>query len=82
MCVACDVFDGGCPHVDWVAQLYGNYDRNNEWQDGVLSSIMRKFAASNSPTAKWLMLDGPVDTLWIESMNTVLDDNKVRPISV
>ncbi|VDP42904.1 unnamed protein product [Schistosoma mattheei] len=61
-----------------LGELYGEFNLStNEWTDGVLSSIMRQTCSDGSPTLKWIIFDGPVDTLWIESMNSVMDDNKI-----
>ena len=51
--------------------------RNHPNLAGVLAKVMREVCGDESLTEKWLLLDGPVDTLWIESMNKVLDDNKL-----
>ena len=59
-------------------ELYGSFDpATHEWSDGILAKIMRTVCKDESSAQKWILMDGPVDTLWIESMNTLLDDNKL-----
>ena len=63
-------------------ELYGYMTLAKDWKDGVLSIIMRNMSKNWAPYNakqhdKWVVLDGDIDAEWIESMNTVMDDNKV-----
>lgn len=59
-----------------MGELYGEFNElTAEWTDGLASTIMRAQARDETEERQWVTFDGPVDTLWIESLNTVLDDN-------
>ena len=48
---------------------------------GLFSFIMRELANSTHEGPKWIVLDGDIDPMWIESLNTVMDDNKILTLA-
>jgi dynein heavy chain len=59
-----------------MGELYGEVNQaTQEWFDGLASMTMRTAAQETGDEKTWVVFDGPVDALWIENMNTVLDDN-------
>ncbi|MHA2024048.1 MAG: AAA family ATPase [Candidatus Thorarchaeota archaeon] len=63
-------------------ELFGYVNvMTNEWADGIVANIVRKAVQDTTDNKKWIIFDGPVDALWIENLNTVLDDNKMLCLS-
>lgn len=52
-----------------------------EWKDGLLSKTMRTLSQMQDTNPKWIVLDGDLDANWIESMNSVMDDNKILTLA-
>ncbi|XP_051263753.1 dynein axonemal heavy chain 11 isoform X2 [Dicentrarchus labrax] len=63
-------------------ELFGFiHPSTREWKDGLFSSLMREQANISHIGPKWIVLDGDIDPMWIESLNTVMDDNKVLTLA-
>ena len=61
-----------------ILELYGEFNAaTSEWKDGIISHLIRDCWFNNSSKPTWIITDGPVDAVWIESMNSLLDDNKI-----
>jgi dynein heavy chain len=64
------------------SQMYGIKDPiSEEWTHGVFASIWKNCNNRGNKWTSWIMCDGPVDAIWIENLNTVLDDNKILTLA-
>ncbi|XP_062329494.1 dynein cytoplasmic 2 heavy chain 1 [Osmerus eperlanus] len=59
-------------------QLLGHIDMDTrEWADGVLTHSARQVVREPQEVSSWIVCDGDIDPEWIESLNSVLDDNRL-----
>ena len=69
------------PKAQTVSELYGELDpETRDWTDGLLSNIFRELTKPLPPDAeefRYIVFDGDVDAVWVENMNSVMDDNKL-----
>ena len=63
-------------------ELYGFlHPATREWKEGLMSVTFRDMSNNTTYIHQWIVLDGDIDAEWIESMNTVMDDNKMLTLA-
>jgi dynein heavy chain len=73
------------PKMITLNELYGVLDPDSrDWTDGLLSKIfkdMNQDLAPGKDERRWILYDGDVDAVWVENMNSVMDDNRILTLA-
>ncbi|CAM9769809.1 unnamed protein product, partial [Choristocarpus tenellus] len=70
------------PKAIRAQEMYGEVDPlSGEWNTGVFAAMWAKYNNRANAYNTWIIADGPVDAIWIEDLNTVLDDNKILTLA-
>jgi dynein heavy chain len=70
------------PKAILASQMYGEVDQlSDEWTTGVFAAMWTKYNQRSNAFNTWIVCDGPVDAIWIEDLNTVLDDNRILTLA-
>jgi dynein heavy chain len=63
-------------------QLFGWMDvHTNEWREGVLPTVWRTHVGKKAGLNTWMILDGPMDAEWADTLNTAMDENRTLTLS-
>lgn len=66
-------------------ELYGYVDPITKmWNDGLLTNIFRSInqpVVPNNQSNHFILFDGDIDSMWIDDLNPVMDDNKTLTLS-
>ena len=62
-------------------EMFGVMNAVGEWEPGIFSEIWKMKNTKSNKANNWICCDGPVDAIWIENLNTVLDDNKILTLA-
>lgn len=66
-------------------ELYGYVDLvTKSWNDGLLTNIFRNInqpIVPNNQSNHFILFDGDIDSIWVDDLNPVMDDNRMLTLS-
>ncbi|GIY11127.1 dynein heavy chain 2, axonemal [Caerostris extrusa] len=65
------------PKAYTLSELFGYFTDTGLWVDGLFSVILKEACTDLRTNERWIILNGPIDTSWIGSISSLLDNNEV-----